>query len=83
MDFGWPKINLKSEDQKLMSNHYIGFCFDHQVEAENSNPRVIELTAEEEVDGVVVFKACEDDIERMQAINDFVNDGIREYKLLN
>lgn len=80
-DFGWPQDRSDYEGQELRTIHFIGFCFDHQIQVENSDPRVIELTAEEEVDGIVVFYACEVDLKRRQGINDFVNDAIREYKL--
>lgn len=82
-DFGWPKDSSEYEGQELRTSHFIAFCFDYQIQAENSNPRVIELTAEEEVDGIVVFYACAVDIERRQGINDFANDAIREFKLYN
>lgn len=82
-DFGWPKDSLEHEGQELRTSHFIAFCFDHQIQAENSNPRVIELTAEEEVGGFVIFHACDVDRERRQGINGFVNDAIREFKLYN
>lgn len=81
-DFGWPKESVEYEGQENTTCHFIAFCFDHQIQAGNSNPRIIELTAEEEVDGFVVFHARDLDIERRQGINDFVNDAIQEFKQL-
>jgi hypothetical protein len=63
MRFGWPKLG------KREANHYVGICFDHHITEEVPNPRVIELTADEEVDGNVVFSAVEVDTERRDGIN--------------
>lgn len=81
VELGWPKLSLQNERHEIKTIHYVGFCFDHQIQAENSNPRVIELTADEEVNGIVTFHASDVDIGRRQIINDFVNDGLREFNL--
>lgn len=53
----------------MKANHYIGICFDHHVTAENHSPRVLELTADEEVDGTIIFHLVELDIEESNFIN--------------
>lgn len=80
-DVGWPKESLRRDCHELKTIHFIGFCFDHQIQVEDSNPRIIELTAEEEVDGIVIFHARDVDVERRQSINHIVNETMREFKL--
>lgn len=73
MDLGWPKQVPGSEGPEIKAYHYIGIGFDHHVKAQDLSPRVLELTAEEEVDGTVVFQAAEVDAARGNQINECVN----------
>lgn len=43
----------------IKATHYVGVFFEHRVTAENPSPRVIELTADDEVDGTIVFHTVE------------------------
>lgn len=71
--FGWSKP-VMGQDRV---HHYLGVCFDHQVTKEVANPRVLELTAENEVDGVLVFYAEEVDTARRDQINSCISDARR------
>lgn len=73
MRFGWSKPVMGQN----RAHHYIGVCFDHHVTTEVSNPRVLELTAENEVDGVLVFHAEEVDTARRDQINSCISDALR------
>lgn len=66
--FGWPKY-VKGVERKPW---YTGVCFNHNVAAGDLSPRVLELTADEKVDGTVVFHAAELDANRKDFINEHV-----------
>lgn len=74
ISFTWPKPGKPlGPDGYMKANHYLGICFDHHVTAENRSPRVLELTADEEVDGTVIFHAVELGPEQRDFINDQLN----------
>lgn len=73
--FAWPKPGKPLGPTWYMeANHYLGICFDHHVTAENHSPRLLELTADEEVDGTVIFHAVELGAEQRDFINDQLNE---------
>lgn len=69
--FGWSKFNVMGPNGPMTVPHYyIGICFDHHVAAENINPRVLELVADEQlVGGTVIFRAKELDAAERDDIN--------------
>lgn len=79
MTIGWSKPVMGPEGPETRAHHYIGVCFDHHVTEEVPDPRVLELTADEEVDGDVVFHAVEVDTAGKDHINGCVNDAKLEH----
>lgn len=76
ISFGWPKHATGTGTKGYMkADHYHGICFDHHVTAENHSPRVLELTADEEVDGTVTFHAVELGAEKSDFINKQIDDA--------
>lgn len=69
MDFGWSKPGMGPNGPQMIAHSYMGICFDHRVPKDDPNPRVVELTADEEIDGNVVFNAVEVDTARKDTIN--------------
>lgn len=61
----------------MIAHSYMGICFDHRVPKDDPNPRVVELTADEEVDGNVVFNAVEVDTARKDTINSCIVNAVR------
>lgn len=58
--FVWSKhVTGPGNTGYMKTNHYVGFLFDHQVTAENHSPMVLELTADDEVNGTIVFHVAE------------------------
>ncbi|KAH8747453.1 hypothetical protein F5883DRAFT_583861 [Diaporthe sp. PMI_573] len=75
MDFGWSKPGMGPDGPEIRAHHYVGVCFDHHVTKEVPDPRVLELTADEEIDGNVVFNAVEVDTARRDSINTCVSNA--------
>lgn len=73
--FGWSKFNVMGPNGPMMVPYqYIGICFDHHVAADNANPKVLELVADEELDGgAVILRAKELDAAERDDINMKVN----------
>lgn len=69
MGFGWSKQVMGPDGPEMRAHHYMGICFDHHVTEQVPNPRVVELTADEETDGNIVFHAVEVDTARRDTIN--------------
>lgn len=72
--FGWPKHGKGRDGPDTPEpyfGYYIGICFEHNVTAADDvvGPKVLELTADEEVDGTVVFHAAEASVEMRDHIN--------------
>lgn len=68
--FVWSKhVTGPGNTGYMKVNHYVGFLFDHHVTAENHSPMVLELTADDEVDGTIVFHVAELDGTRGNLIN--------------
>lgn len=70
--FAWPKHRKGPDGPDGPApnfGYYIGICFEHHVTAEDISPRVLELTADEEVDGTIVFHAAEANTEMRDHIN--------------
>lgn len=75
VSFAWSKhITGPGTTGYMKANHYTGICFDYHVTAENHGPRVLELTADEEVDSTIIFHAVELDAEE----SDFINKRLEE-----
>lgn len=75
--FTWPEkggATLGSEAAK----GYVGFCLTHGVTAQDLNPKVLELEADEAVDNVVVFRAAE----AIEGVSAFVNKSVRGQPLV-
>lgn len=77
MGFGWSKHVMGPDGPETRANHYIGICFDHHVTEQVPNPRVVELTADEEIDGNIVFHAVEADTARRDTINTTIINGLK------
>lgn len=75
MGFGWSKPGIGPNGPETIAHHYMGVCFDHHVTEEVPNPKVVELTADEEVDGKVVFHAVEVDTARRDTINSAIRNA--------
>lgn len=60
----------------MKASHYVGSFFDHNViTAENPSPRVLELAADGEVNGTIVFRAVELDTEGSDFVNRLCNEA--------
>lgn len=66
---GIPKHGEGPEGPGPSVGYYIGICFDHHVTEEDRSPRVLELTADEEVGGTIVFHASEASADMRDHIN--------------
>lgn len=75
MDFGWSKPTMGPDGPENRAHHYIGICFDHHVTEKVPDPRVLELTADEEIAGDIVFDAVEVDTARRDSINACVSNA--------
>ncbi|KAI3398696.1 hypothetical protein diail_8735 [Diaporthe ilicicola] len=76
VSFVWSKHVTGSGDTGyLRTNHYVGIFFDHRITTENASPRVLELTADDEVDGTIVFRAVELDAEESDFVNKVCNEA--------
>lgn len=77
----WPKRVRRSGGGQgcVVVGRYAGIIFDHLVtEDEDLNLRVLGLTADEEVDGVVVFRAKELGAETREFVNKTMYDSAQE-----
>lgn len=76
--FTWSKhITGIGTSGYMKANHYMGICFDYHVTAENHSPRVLELTADEEVNSTTIFHVAELDVEE----SDFINKRLDEAEI--
>lgn len=75
MKFGWSKGVIGPDGPENRAHHYMGICFDHHVTNDIPNPRVLELTADEEIDGNVVFHAVEVDTARRDTVNTCISNA--------
>ncbi|KUI64445.1 hypothetical protein VM1G_11245 [Cytospora mali] len=66
---GFPKHREGPVGPGPNFGYYIGICFEQHVTAEDISPRVLELTAVEEVDGTIVFHAAEANAEMRDHVN--------------
>lgn len=79
MSFGWSKPVMGQN----RAHHYMGVCFDHDITKEVTNPRVLELTADEEADGDVIFHAEEVDAARRDHINSCISNAQQDPGLIS
>lgn len=71
--FTWSKhVTGPGNTGYMKAHHYFGFMFDHHVTAENDSPMVLELTADDEVDGTIVFHV----VELAAQQRDFINKAL-------
>ncbi|KAI3395252.1 hypothetical protein diail_1605 [Diaporthe ilicicola] len=75
MNFGWSKAVMGPDGPENRPHHYLGVCFDHHVTKEVPNPRVLELTADEEIGGDIVFNAVEVDTARRDTVNTSISNA--------
>ena len=75
MDFGWLKPGMGPDGPEIRAHHYMGICFNHHITKDVPNPRVLELTADEEIDGNIVFYAVEVNTARRDSINTCVSNA--------
>lgn len=74
--FVWSKpVTGPGTTGYMKANHYVGICFDHHVTPENHSPRVLEFTADEEVDGTIVFHGVELDADESDFINKLLDEA--------
>lgn len=76
----WPKRVKRSDGGQgsAVVGRYAGIIFDHLVVEEDLDPRVLGLTADKEVDGVVVFRAKELGAETREFMNKTMYDLVQE-----
>lgn len=74
LSFAWPKhVSEPGGTRYSKADHYVGVSFDHQITAENTSPRVLELTADDKANDTIVFHAVELDTEGRAFFNGMVN----------
>lgn len=82
VSFWWPKhVKVSGDTGYCKADHYVGIAFDHQIRAENRNPRVLELTADEKANDIIVFHAVELDAEGRDLFNMMLNEAEDDLEL--